>query len=352
MSYTDSVKDTLMILNAASSTGIDTNLLLEEANIDPASLTDLEARIASEKNSQLLQAAINHSGDPAFAVHIGEWVNHIPANLFYTLVCSCATLLEAVQFAARYFHLQTDAATLSILEDGDTVYVTFQRENFPNTDSRHYVEFIFSTWMKSVRLNVSEEHNPREVHFVADWPQVITAYESYFNCPVLFGQSENCIIWNRELMEYPCASYNPSLNVVLERYAQTRLAKLSKKDAFIYDVQRAIANSLYQDTFSLDAIAEQLNIAPRTLQYRLKQKGQSYKELLDQVRKELAFSYLADPDVTIRESALALGFSEVKSFYRAFHRWAGKTPAEYRRDLLGKPARETEKSDLLPSMRL
>jgi AraC-like DNA-binding protein len=80
-------------------------------------------------------------------------------------------------------------------------------------------------------------------------------------------------------------------------------------------------------------VAQALHLSERTLQRRLQEEGTSYQQLLDDTRRELAQQYLATPRMTLLEIAYLLGFSEPSNFFRAFRRWFGKTPGEYREEL-------------------
>jgi AraC-like DNA-binding protein len=83
--------------------------------------------------------------------------------------------------------------------------------------------------------------------------------------------------------------------------------------------------------YDMDSVATQLAISPRTLQRKLESEGTSFGEILDDSRQRAALEYLSRPEMSISETAFMLGFSEPSTFYRAFRRWTGKTPAQYRR---------------------
>jgi AraC-like DNA-binding protein len=82
---------------------------------------------------------------------------------------------------------------------------------------------------------------------------------------------------------------------------------------------------------SLDSVAGILNLTPRTLQRRLSEQDESFKGLLDKVRKELALTYIAQPFIDLAELAYLLGFSDQTAFQRAFKKWTGTTPGKFRR---------------------
>ena len=98
-------------------------------------------------------------------------------------------------------------------------------------------------------------------------------------------------------------------------------------------VRSIIASEFRGGDPSLEHVAEQLAMTPRTLQRKLHEIGTSHNELLDQMRRQLAMRYLREREMAICEVAYLLGFSESSSFHRAFKRWTGVTPKEFRKNL-------------------
>jgi len=96
-------------------------------------------------------------------------------------------------------------------------------------------------------------------------------------------------------------------------------------------VRLIIKNEFKGGEASLEKVAGQLGLSGRTLQRKLQERGTTHQELLDQMRKELAVRYLREPEMAICEVAYLLGFSESSALHRAFKRWTGKTPSEFRR---------------------
>jgi AraC-like DNA-binding protein len=83
---------------------------------------------------------------------------------------------------------------------------------------------------------------------------------------------------------------------------------------------------------SLETIAEKLSVTPRTLQRRLSDQGTSFKNVLDEVRKGLALSYITQPFIDLAELGYLLGFSDQTAFQRAFKKWTGTTPGKYKKN--------------------
>jgi AraC-like DNA-binding protein len=84
---------------------------------------------------------------------------------------------------------------------------------------------------------------------------------------------------------------------------------------------------------TLEAVAAVLGMSVRTVQRRLESEGTTFGALFDDTRRAAALEYLRDPQMAIKEAAYRTGFSELSTFYRAFRRWTGGTPADYRRSL-------------------
>jgi len=132
-------------------------------------------------------------------------------------------------------------------------------------------------------------------------------------------------------LDLQIAKADPGLCALLDRHAEELLAKYPRQDVLIDQIRAIIGVELRHGDTSLDRVAERLDTSGRTLQRKLRDHGTSHQELLDQMRRDLAMRYLAEPHMAICEVAYLLGFSESSALHRAFKRWTGMTPNEFRR---------------------
>jgi AraC-like DNA-binding protein len=175
---------------------------------------------------------------------------------------------------------------------------------------------------------------PREVWFQHAPPENTSEHRRIFRAPVRFAQVSNELFFHRSLLDVPIARADLGLCTVLDRHAEELLAKFSaqgRPQNVVDQVRQILSIALRGGDPGLEASARQLRMSARTLQRKLNEKGTSHQDLLDEMRRELSMRYLQEPEVAICEVAYLLGFSESSAFHRAFRRWTGTTPRDYRR---------------------
>jgi AraC-like DNA-binding protein len=108
---------------------------------------------------------------------------------------------------------------------------------------------------------------------------------------------------------------------------------MPREDSLLASVRRATAETMRDGNLKLARVAKQMAMSARTLQRQLKERGVDFKQLTDETRRRFAINYLKERKNTLTEVAFLLGYSEVSAFNRAFKRWTGSTPLEYRRSI-------------------
>jgi len=245
-------------------------------------------------------------------------------NIGYAAINS-STIRDTVNLLKTYLPLRTDLLNMEAIEEKDHLKIVFE-ERFPLDDiSRIIIQAILLA-IKNVFDFITIGNS--EVNVVAfpfakgkDDDFVCTA----FNCKVIYEQDWTGFSLPLDKVDTPLKMANPaSFNEAL-RVCNAELYKLSSLNSFAGEVRKLILKS--GSIPSLDLIAQQLYLTPRTLHRRLQAEDTSYKKIVEDIRHTLAVKYLENGTMTIQEIAYALNYSDSANFRRAFKRWEGMPPS-------------------------
>ena len=181
------------------------------------------------------------------------------------------------------------------------------------------------------RREVGVHFVPEAVCFAHARPNRVTEQERVFGAPVHYGCPRNELVLARELLERPQRHAELRLLAILDRQLGEILSGLPEGHGFRDVVKRRVLDDLPERQPVVAGVARKLHMSARSLQRRLQSEGTSFAEVLSELRRDRALCYLQDRRISIGEVAVLLGFLDVTAFHRAFKRWTGTTPAEYRR---------------------
>jgi len=159
------------------------------------------------------------------------------------------------------------------------------------------------------------------------------ALEKFFGATVRHDAGEVSLEFATEVLDRPLPGADPVLAAYLRKQVEEVVQKIDSPNSVSQECARRIAERLGAGEPSQAVIAKQMGMSERTLQRRLQSESSTFNELLEQARRTFACSYLADRKLAAYEVSFLLGYSEPATFFRAFKRWTGKTPLEYRASL-------------------
>ena len=155
------------------------------------------------------------------------------------------------------------------------------------------------------------------------------------NARLQFGATFNGFVFDAGLLEVRLPGADPGLHGVLRRHGDALLEALPKGDKVADKLRKLISQELSHGEPSASFAAHSLHMSGRTLARKLEREGTTFKAVLDDTRRVLALHYLAEHTVDVTEIAMQLGFAHTSAFFRAFRRWTGSSPLEYRRGQQG-----------------
>ena len=326
------------LLDACARLGLDTTRILDTAGVDPTLLQDPDARLPIAHAEKLWRSAYEVSGDPDLSLHAVEVLPFGAYRVFDLLAASAPTIGLALAKVADYFPLINSAIRLRYTVDVAKVRYTVDAPSRPSLMTRAYAEYVLAAVFLRTRLATGLHFPLRRVEFAHPRPPHVHEHERIFDCPIAFDAGITQMLIARDVWETPCAA-GDMLFSVLDAHARLLIEQLPRPDDLVGRVRQAIDAELRGGTPELTHIARRLAMSPRTLQRQLREHGMRFEEILDVMRFQAARSYLARDDVAASEVAYLLGFAGQSAFTRAFKRWSGDTPTEFRRSKLARPGK-------------
>jgi AraC-like DNA-binding protein len=319
------------LLSACDRLGLDTDEIVVAAGVDRAVVNDPDSRVPIEQFGKLWRAAYALSNDPDLALHAIEVLPFGAYRVIDFLVWNAPTLGDALAKISDYFPLINDVVRLPFLVGDRFVTFAVEAPSDPAVITRPYAEYVLGAVFLRTRFNMHNPYRLARVEFTHPQPASVREHERIFACPVVFGADICRMVIAREAWDSPRTGADPMLFSVLDGHVKTLLNQQPADTTIVGRVRETIGAELRGGDPRLESVAKQLGMSPRTLQRRLSEHNAIFNELLETMRFGAAKSYLAQRNIAATEIAYLLGFSEQSSFNRAFKRWAGQTPGEFRR---------------------
>lgn len=308
--------------------GLDPLPLFNKAGIDPESINNANARLPYANVLTLVKESVAVTQDPAMWLRVEDyWHPSQLGALGYAWLAS-SSLRTALGRLQRYLRTVTTGLELHYEESAAEFRIRFEFMDLVATAfGRDNVAVMLLITL--CRANYGKAFAPLHVSFVQPEPASQTKFLERFRCPVYFNQPATVVTLDPAIINKPLSTSNPELAGLSDQVMIRYLANLDKQD-IKSRVMSEILEQLPSGGVTDSSISKSLHMTTRTLQRKLKEAGTSFKELLSEVRSDLAEKYLQNSQYTLTEISFMLGFSEASSFSRAYRRWKGKSPSEAR----------------------
>jgi AraC-like DNA-binding protein len=308
---------------------VDIDSFLRSFGVNPADVKSPDARIPIETYLLIQEEAAGYTNDPYFGLHMGEFAEAGSWSILGYLMMNSKNLGEAFEKASKYSRIIGNLIEAQAELRNNQIEIVYSTPPHAPKMSRHCFESTFSSSVRMMRALTGVNLSPLEVRFIYPQPASTAEYERIFCCPVYFEQEKNSLTIDISMLYTPILLPNPELLQYFENYAQEFLAKMDRQNEYTRRVTKLILSHLDDETLSIDSIAREMAISVRTLQNRLEEEGVVFSELLQLIREKLAKKYLRE-NYSVETITYLLGFSEPSVFRKAFKKWSGVTPREYR----------------------
>ncbi|MDX1588710.1 MAG: AraC family transcriptional regulator [Oleiphilaceae bacterium] len=295
----------------------------------PESLQNPDCRVPVRRHHALWQLALELTGDPALGLRLGEVVDPDRMGLMSHIVFNSDTVAHALDEYVRLQGLVNEAIQLVRVREGDQVRLVWQVP-----DPAHYcipdMERTLSAALTRARHFIHPDLAVSQLTLAHEQPAHVAHYQRIFRCPMVFGAGEVSLAFPARYLDSPLPHRNPHVHSALLSHVNRLLRQLRPQQSTAQRVRRVIARQLPR-TPDADRVAAAMNMSRQTLYRKLKKEGQGFQQLAESVRRQRGLRLVAEGRYALSEIAFLLGFSELSAFSRAFKRWTGESPAQYRR---------------------
>lgn len=305
--------------------------ILAREGVGMREVVDPDTRISHRAIMALLASALRRERDLTLGLRAGERIEAGDYDMLEFASRSCNSLGEAILCICRYQLLLHGGLAARLVDEPGTAAwqwrVVDGVEQLPAAN-----DFALLSAWSVMRRYAGELGDLQEVHFLHAAPPYRDAYARTFAGATLkFGMPQNGLVFPPAWLAAPLSHAHLGMHAAYDLRARAAMDQLMRGEGVAGRVRRVLVGRLRAGDFGVEAVARSLALSVTTLRRRLSEEGTSHRELLDEVRRELAETYLADLSIAIGEVAFLLGFAHVTAFYRAFQRWfSGSTPKAFR----------------------
>jgi AraC-like DNA-binding protein len=286
-----------------------------------------DARVDSGAAVDALEAYVRISGDGSIGVRAGAAVEPGELGMIEHAARCCENVREAIACWSRHVRAAHDDAEVFLVEEGGAALCVI-RANEVARESSAASAFVVAAAATLLRRHASLTGPLREIH-LRDLPSRSVGEElRTMAATIRFGMPHDAVVLDRWQLDAPTLHPMPELRGAFEALADELSS--GARNGFRRRTRDVAASELRSGRLSMNSAATALGVSPSTLRRKLQGERTTFREIVDEVRCDLAERYLLDPGRSIGEISALLGFSYVAAFNKAFRRWKGVSPSEHR----------------------
>ncbi|MDT4837506.1 HTH-type transcriptional regulator VirS [compost metagenome] len=309
----------------ARSQALDPHALLAEVGLPS---DDLDGPISGERFVALLELCAARTDNRLFGLQFGLHQGTLALGDLLYVINSASSLGDALEALIRYYHVHSSGAELRLERHGNDARLRFDVTDADAASVRQTVELAMAVGVRLIQTLLGRTWRPDELLMRHTPAEKAGVYRALLGVAPRFDNVVNALVFDSTLLA-------TRLNASDERFQQLarrhfdELVQLSLQDLPPY-LQKLLRTRLPGGNVTVEQIAEQMMLSPRTLQRYLQAEGTSFQQLLDSTRQSMAIRYLRDSSISLTQLSELLGYTRLGAFSRAFSRWTGTSPQKWR----------------------
>lgn len=315
-------------LEVAERLGLNPQSLLSKVGLSRAILNTPDQHILLSSAVDLLELSAQATQCESFGLLMAEARQFSDLGPVSLLLTHQRTVRDAVNTTIQYRHLLNEGLAMHVEDAGKLTLVREEVVSAGSRSSRQANELAVAVLCFMFRALIGPSWHPQNVNFVHAAPAKLEVHKRIFRCKLQFDMDFHGMVCHTSDLELPIPVADP----VLARYAQSFIEAIPGGNAssVVLEVRKSIYLLLPMGRASVEQIARTLGLNVRTLQRRLGEDGETFSELINAVRVELAQRYIANPKYPLGRVAELLGYSSHSAFTRWFIAQFKRTPQEVR----------------------
>ncbi|MDX1550989.1 MAG: AraC family transcriptional regulator [Marinobacter sp.] len=309
--------------------GVDEKALLKRVGLDPVRLKSTDLRVSQSQASEFVTRAIIESGEPGLGIMLARELRLPLHGALGTAVMSSRTLEEALELMTRYLTLRAPHLQVSRRQRDDQAVFSISCDIDLGPLQGFIMDaMLFGCASMGAQLTGAPVAGSA-IHRRGPEPAYFYRFRQQIPVPVVYGAAEDAIVIPRQQLTLPIRFTDDQLAASSKAQCEEALRLLTEDAGFACRVRRVIETS-HPFPPKLARVAATLFVSERTLKRRLQAEEASFQNLVDQVRLERAGELLEKTSMNLSQIADALGYADAANFTRAFKRWTGQSPSQYR----------------------
>lgn len=317
------------LLGLAEDRGVSPDRLCRGLGFTYRDLTRHDVLLSHQQTRELIQRAERLLGEPALGLAVGARETPVSWGVPGLAMLTCETFGEAIAYIIE--HQGTAGAMLDHLlgENGREMYLDVRPRRFDLQIEAFLVEETLAAAVAVSRYLVGPSFSPLRVDLTLQRPEDEEVYRRFFRCPVRFGAGLNRMTFEAHWFGARLSGYDRITCGMVREQLNTLLRPPPGR----HDLVESVANRMrfdIEERATQKSLAQMVNVSDRTLRRRLSRQDVTFRGLRDDTRYERARDLLTHSSMTVAQVAEAVGYSDARAFRRAFKRWSGCLPAEFR----------------------
>jgi AraC-like DNA-binding protein len=317
-------------LESVRARGLDADALLKDVGLSPGLLHSPQARVSAKHYGALWRLVALTLDDEFF----GQDSRRMKSGSFAMIchsVLGCKTLGSAMDRTLRFYALILDDIRGELNRAGSEASITLHQDTVPQRVFAHETLLMLlhgvACWLVGRRIPI------KRAQFSYPEPAYSAEYRLMYSTNLGFEAPHTAIVFDAALLALPIVQNERTVKDFLRNAPENILLKYKNGSSLGARIRRRLRQTLPGELPEFEELAAEMSMTPATLRRRLHEEGTFYQSIKDQLRRDLAIGYLSHSKRSAMDIGLELGFSERSAFHRAFKKWTGASPGEFRRRL-------------------